>query len=351
VRASSALIAGLVVAVAGCGGSPTGTPTRTASQAALPRAAPAAAVAGPALSPPLTRRPAGRVLRIGPQPDAVAADPRAHTFAVAIHDPSRLVLLDSRTGKVAERVAVPKGQRAIVPPAVFLVPAEAGRRALAIQPEPHTVPAAPPARAALVLGRTFVANPAGHRVDVLDRGRPTRRLDVDPAGLAPADFDRTLAVVAPGERALQLYDPRTLARTASVPAGRGPTNVASEGDRVYDADTAGDAVLVYATQPRLRPAGRVALPGAPYALAVDPVARRLYVTLTARNQLVVLRTDRGDAPTVVRRYATVRQPDAVAIDSSLPAIAVTGRAGGVLELIAHHSRGLGSTAPPPHFSQ
>lgn len=331
----------LPVLAAGCGS------TEPAPPPLPPTARPAAA------SVP-TIRPAGRVLHVGALADAVAADPNAHIFAVAVHDPSRLIIVSVRTGRIRERVAIPTGTRRPGDPppvpAVFLVPAETGRRALAIQPALRTAAAALPPGAALVLGRTFVADARAAAVTVLDRGRPTAALPatIHPGGLDAADFDRRLAVVATRERTLALYDPRTLRRVAQLPAGAGPTSVVASGDRLYVADTRGDAILVFATDAGRRPlarAGRVPLPrgSAPYGLALDPVRHRLWVTLTARNELVSLPIDGRPGP--VRRLPTVQQPDAVAVDSALGTVAVTGRAKGVLQLIdAHVANGTDESA-------
>jgi len=62
------------------------------------------------------------------------------------------------------------------------------------------------------------------------------------------------------------------------------------------ADTRGGAVLVYTTEPRLKVAGRIALPGSPYGLAL--AGDRLWVTLTERNELVELQA--GDKPKRLR---------------------------------------------------
>jgi hypothetical protein len=332
VRCCPRLVAVLLPAVAviaGCGST-------------APASAPLSPAAQPARAPALAVRPAGRVLRVGPLADAVAADPHAHVFAIAVHDPSRLILVGARTGRIHERVAIPTGTlRAGAPPpapAVFLVPAETGRHALAVQPALRTPAGQRSPGAALVLGRTFVADAHNAAVAVLDRGRPTATLPatLHPGGLAAADFDRRLAVVATQERTLALYDPRTLRRLAQLPAGAGPTTVVAAADRLYVADTRGDAILVFATDAGRRPlarAGRIPLPrgSAPYGLALDPVRHRLWVTLTARNELISLPIDGRAGP--AKRLPTVRQPDAVAVDSTLGTVAVTGRAQGVLQLI------------------
>jgi hypothetical protein len=325
----------ILMVVVGCGGGRRPAPT-------APPVRHPALLARPALSPPPARRPAGRVIRVGPLPDTIAADPLAHRFAVAIHDPGRLALVDARSGRVTARVEIPIGTSAATAatPAVFLVAGETGKRAVAVLPARRTRPAAAPQpTAAVALGRTFVADARTGRVDVLDRGRAVDHLDgiVRPAGIAAASDGERLAVIDAGRRALDLYDPGTLRRTATVPAGAGPTNVVALDDRLYVADTAGDAVLAFTTSPQLRRIGRLALPRtAPYALAIDPTRLRLHVTLTAVNALLTVPVDGRGAPPV--RTPTVRQPDAVAVDAATGTIAVAGHADGVLQLITRSGR-------------
>jgi DNA-binding beta-propeller fold protein YncE len=102
--------------------------------------------------------------------------------------------------------------------------------------------------------------------------------------------DGRVAVLDPRARAVRLHARGSGAGPAApaAPAGVGPTHVAAFAGRVYVVDTRGGALLVYAVRPRLRPVRRVYLPGSPYAIAVDPVRRRLWVALTARNVLVEL---------------------------------------------------------------
>lgn len=162
-----------------------------------------------------------------------------------------------------------------------------------------------------------------------------------PAGQAPAGLvfapptralvDGRLAVLAPRARTVALVDPRTQERLARVPAGLGPTHVLAVADRLYVTDTQGGALLVFATRPKLTLTRRVFLPGAPYGIAVDLVRHRLWVTLTARNEVVSLPANGRPRPLV--RLPTIRQPDRVAIDSAAGTVVVTGRAGGVLQLI------------------
>lgn len=110
---------------------------------------------------------------------------------------------------------------------------------------------------------------------------------------------------------------------ANAPAGIGPTHAACL-PRVwcYVTDTRGDALLVFRRTPRLELVRRYYLPGGPYGLALDRRRRLLYVTLPGRNELVQLPAH--GRPHVLRRWPTVRQPGAVAVDEPAGGVIVTG---------------------------
>lgn len=180
-------------------------------------------------------------------------------------------------------------------------------------------PAAGPARAP-----ALTATPAG-RVVAAGRAAAPR-----PAATAVAS-GRALAVLSARERVLELVDPRTRATIARAAAGVGPTHVVAVSDRLYVTDTRGGALLVFATRPELALVRRVYLPGGPYAIAHDPVRHRLWVTLTARNEVVSLPANGRPRPLV--RLPTVRGPRRVAVDPARGALAVSGQDAGVLQLI------------------
>jgi DNA-binding beta-propeller fold protein YncE len=142
---------------------------------------------------------------------------------------------------------------------------------------------------------------------------------------------RALAAVAGRARTLDLYDPRTHGRVARVAAGVGPTHVVAVGDRLYVTDTRGGALLVFVTRPKLALVRRVSLPGGPYAITVDPVRHRLWVTLTARNEVVSLAATGRPHP--LARLPTVRGPAGVAVDPARGTLVVAGRDAGVLQLV------------------
>jgi DNA-binding beta-propeller fold protein YncE len=293
--------------------------------------------AEPARSPPLERAPAGRVLALGGRPEGVAVEPRSGVVAVGIADPAAaLLLVDGRTLRVRRRVALPGAPRHLAAAGGrFLVPAEPDDRFLAVTPtgtvaanvatgdHPHDV--------AAVGGRVFVGDERAATLSVIERGRRTARVAVAvaPGGLTAAGD--LLAVVSVRERVLELYDPRTLRRVARAPAGIGPTHVAAAGAWVYVVDTDGGALLVFKTAPELELVRRYPLTGSPYGIALDQARRRLWVTLTARNELVELPAH--GRPHALRRFATVRQPNGVAIDPSTGRVFVAGRADGVLQAL------------------
>jgi YVTN family beta-propeller protein len=297
--------------------------------------------AEPARSPALTATPAGRVVDVGSAPEGIAADPRARQFAVALRDPDQLALVDAATGAVEHRVALPGAPRHLgFNPAddSYLVPAESAGRMLEVdapggQISVDVAVGQHPHDAAAADGRVFVGNERSNTLSVLEGDRVIDTIPVatQPGGVAAADDGAQVAVVSVRERLLQLYDAQTLKLVDQAPAGVGPSHAIAFGNRVYVADTGGDALLIYHLQPHLTLTRRVSLPGAPYGLAIDPDRRTLWVTLPGRNEVVGLKADRT-APEIAR-LPTVRQPDAVAVDSDSGTVAVTGRSDGVLQLI------------------
>ena len=102
----------------------------------------------------------------------------------------------------------------------------------------------------------------------------------------------------------------------------------------YVADTQGGEVLVFrAGSDGIRQVGRVSTGGgAPYGLAVDTARSRLYVTLTATNELRSYRIA-GETLEADRSWSTVRQPNDVAVDTVTGRIVVAGTADGVLQFL------------------
>jgi DNA-binding beta-propeller fold protein YncE len=274
-----AALASLAVLLAACGGS-------------SDRLAPAAE---PARSPPLEREPAGTVVPLGHEPERLAFDPITGLLAAGLTNPDRLALVDGDTGRVVRRIR----------PRVGRFPHDAAR----------------------ARGRLFVADELGHTVSVVEDGRRIETLPAprQPGGVAATANRSYVGVVGVRERALEVFDTRSLESRGKVSVGIGPTHVVGGGARFFVVDTRGDALLEVRLHP-LRVHRRTHLGGAPYGIALDTTRRRYWVTLTERNEVAELTDHR-----VLRRFPTVRQPNSVAVDPRSGRVFVASRTDGTLQ--------------------
>ena len=320
-RALTTAVAALAL-MAGCGGSSEGLPPAPE----------------PAKSPPLERRPAGRVVPVGNKPEGLVADPRTGLLAVGLTNPDRLALVDIESGRVVRRIPLPESPRHLRlarPGGPVLVPAERSNElAEVFLPSGRTrvreVGRFPHDAASDGRGRIFVGDELGNTMSVLESGRGVRRVGapVQPGGVVTSSDGRLVAVVGVRERALELFDTRTLRRLGKVDVGVGPTHVVARGRRFFVVDTRGDGLLEVLTEGKLRIHRRTNLPGAPYGVAYDERRRRFWVTLTETNEVVEL-TDRRR----LRAFPTVRQPNTVAVDPVSGRVFVASRAEGTLQVI------------------
>jgi DNA-binding beta-propeller fold protein YncE len=315
------IVLALPALLAGCGG----------SSEELPPAA------EPARSPAVAERPAGRVVRVGHKPEGIAVDPRTGLVAVGLKDPDRLALVDADSGRVVRRVPLPASPRHLqlgAPGGPVLVPAEKAnalvevslpsgrRRVTRVGDTPHD--------AARARRRIFVADELGDTVSVVERGRRVRALDapVQPGGVAATTDRRRVGVVGVSERALWVYDARSLRRVARLDVGVGPTHILAGVARFFVVDTRGDGLLEVRLGAKARIHRRTHLPGAPYGAALDRRRKRIWVTLTERNQVAELTDHR-----LLRVFPSVRQPNSVAVDPRDGRVFVASRTDGTLQLI------------------
>ena len=316
------LLAGsaLVLALAACGSAPELPPSPE-----------------PAVAPAPAERPAGRVVRVGPQAEGAALDPVSGLLAVALDRPAALALVDVRSGRVVRRVRLPGAARHLqlqAPGGPVLVPMEDPDRLARVSlPRARVLDTVRVGRrphdAAAAAGRVFVGDELGDSVSVVAGGRVVRTLaaPVAPGGLAAPRPDR-LGVVAVRERKLALYDARALRELDRVDAGVGPTHMVGDGrGRLFVVDTQGDAVLMFRAGQRLELVDRTNVGGHPYGVAIDRERRRLWITTTASNRLVELELRGDQPPLTLTSYPTVRQANSVAVDPRDGRVLVLGQGG------------------------
>jgi DNA-binding beta-propeller fold protein YncE len=293
-----------------------------------------APAAEPAKAPSLGRTPEGTVIHVGNRPEGLAFDPVTGLLAVALGNPDRLALVDGKTGRTLRRVRLPESARHLrlaAPGGPVLVPSEkaneisevslpGGRvRSTRVGRAPHD--------ATQARGRLFVGDELGDTLSVVERGKRIAMLDapIQPGGVAALPDGGHVGVVGVRERALEVFNTRSLDSEGKVDVGIGPTHVEGAGDRFFVVDTRGDSLIELRLDP-LRIHRRTQLVGAPYGIALDRERRRFWVTLTERNEVAELTANR-----LLRRFPTVRQPNSVAVDPGSGRVFVAGARDGTLQ--------------------
>ena len=296
--------------------------------------------AEPGDSPETDTDPAGTVIELEPQAEGLAFDPVTDLLVATVREENRLLLIDPATGRTEREVPLPGHARHLqlaAPGGPVLVPAEDSDSLVLVSlPDGGTttvdVGEYPHDAAQVEGGRILVADELGGTLSVVENGEVARTFDsqTQPGGISAVG--PLAGVVDVADFTLTTYDVVAGDRLDVVDAGEGPTHLVTDvRGRFLVADTRGDAVLVFDSAP-LRPAGTYRLPGTPYGVAHDDAAQVLWVTLTARNEVVGLSTA-GERLTEVARFPTVRQPNTVAVDPDSGRVFVASRATGELQLI------------------
>jgi DNA-binding beta-propeller fold protein YncE len=298
--------------------------------------------AEPADAPVPLVEPAGRVVPLDGQAEGVVADPTTGIVVVAVREPFGLVLVDGQSGEVVGQVPLPGPVRHLqlaAPGGPVLVPSEGSGEVITVELPDGAVGSRIQIgewahdATATADGTIAVTDEMGASVVLVRDGQVVHRFaDVtQPGGVAAVD--QLVGVVDVHEQTLSVYDTERLERTGRVSAGHGPTHiVADRFGRLVVVDTRGGWVLLFATSPSLHLVGQAWLSGSPYGLTYDPIRDRLWVTLTAFNQVVGL--DVSDhRPREVARIPTVRQPNSVAVDPTTGRLFVASRVDGILQLI------------------
>ena len=334
----TALLVTSAVLIAACGD---GEPEEPAQRSAgpSPQLSPPQA-AEPKPGPPTKGTPAGIVVDVGKRPEGVAIDPESNTAAVAVLDPPRLVLLDTRTGEKRTEVRLPSGARHVAlakPGGPFLVPAEEADELIEVSPDGKDVRETKvgdnPHDATMVGDRIFTADEFSSTMTVVRDGRVTGTAptDAQPGGIATVGGKLYLNAVR--SYTIEEYSAGDEPRGAgSQSSGLGPSHVVvgPEG-RIAMSDTRGQAMVVYDTRPRLRFYARVPLGGTPVGLAHDGNGT-MWATLSERNQAVPVDL-RAAKPKPGTPVASARTPLSMAVDTSTGRLAIASAGDGTLQLV------------------
>lgn len=297
--------------------------------------------------------PAGMLVTLpGGGPEGVVADPVTGVVAVALRQPARLALVDAKTARITKVVPVPGAARHLQlagPGGPVLVPGEdtdvVSRVDLRTGEVGTTtkVGRQPHDAAATGDGRVFVADELGGSASVVNgdgTNGPRVPGPVQPGGVAVAGA--RVGVVDVRGAQLFVYDAAKAQSLARLPAGDGPTHAVPDGTGGPDnggivvADTRGGALLFFRLGPAPAMERRVPLANSPYGLAFDATRRRLWVTLTATNQLVGFDLSGAAATPPTDPFVTlptVRQPNSVAVDPASGRVFVAGATDATLQVI------------------
>lgn len=328
----------LALALAACGAKD--APQTPQGAAPVPQLDPPRA-AEPVAGPPVKGTPPGMIVPVGASPQGVAIDPRSHIAAVAVDDPPRLVLVDTRSGRKLRALRLPSRARHVAlaaPGGPFLVPCEEADRLVEVDPRtgaaretavgdnPHDVTA--------IGERRYTADEFGSTMTVVlgGRVRATVPVDAQPGGIAAADGK--LFVNAVRAYTIEQYSGGDRPRGGgSQSSGLGPSHVVvGPRSRIAIGDTRGRALVVYDTVPRLRFRARVPLGGTAEGLAADPGRGTVWVTLSERAKAVPVDL-RPAKPVVGKPVPTARNPLSVAVDTATGRLAVASKADGTLQLV------------------
>jgi hypothetical protein len=325
----------LAAALAACGGTGAGGGKSTDSGSGK-------AAAEPAPAPSASADLAATTTVLGAQAEGIVYDATTGLIAVAVRNPDRLLLVDPTTNAVRTSINLPGHARHLqlaAPGGPVLVPVEDANVLVRVALPDGSITTTkvgtqPHDAAGVDDGQLVVGDEFSKQISIVGADGKVERTVTDlvqPGGIV--GMGKTVAVVDVGAYTLSTYDVATGARTARVPAGKGPTHgILTTDRRIAVADTRGNAILLYSLDP-LQQIGSYPLAGTPYGMAYDAQTNTLWITLTGLNQVVGLNLA-GPAPTEIARYATVQQPNTVAVAPGSRTVWVAGTRDGVLQTIS-----------------
>ncbi|MBM7460961.1 hypothetical protein ACIBED_03300 [Rhodococcus coprophilus] len=292
--------------------------------------------ATPAVAPSVTPTPAGTVRPLDYRVDDLIVG-ETGTLAALADEGTRLLLLDDPAAE-PQVVTLPAEAATLVagPGGTILAPASGV--VAQIDTSDGTVAEVPvdaDAVSAAVLGdgRWAVGTSDG-RVLIVDPG--TSEVAETIGGLASADLiavsGDSVAALDRRQTSLTSIDIADAHLGAALRAGRGATQLTTDPyGRVIVTDTTGDELLVY-TIDELILRQRYPVGPAPYAVAYDDQRDLVWVTLTGSNEVVGYDLSTGTAEER-HRFATVRQPNSVAVDPADGTLVIASATGDGLQRI------------------
>jgi DNA-binding beta-propeller fold protein YncE len=293
--------------------------------------------AEPAVAPTATSAPAGQSVAVGAAPEGIVYDPVTKLVAVTVRNPDRLVLLDGTTLKIEKEIRLAGHARHLQlagPGGPVIVPEENANVLGLVALPGGAVTELPtgksPHDASAVTGGFVAGDEFGGSITIARTGQPEQTVAdlTQPGGVV--DFGDTVAVVDVGNFTVSTYQVSDGKRIARAAAGAGPTHgIRTSDGRLIVADTRGNQLLNFTENP-LSQLGKQSVPGAPYGMASDPSTPRIWVTLTALNQVVGYDVHGADL-TEVARLDTVEQPDTVAVDPGSHTLWITGTRAGLVQ--------------------
>jgi len=331
-------VAALIV---GCGGTAPAPQTSATSPTAPTSRAPAAEPA-PAGVP--TAPPTGTVVPIPNGPEGIVIG-TSGVAAIAVRDPAAIALVDASTGAVRQTVPTNGAARHLSlagPDGPVLVPLESSDELVELSLDGNVVSTAtgvgrqPHDAVRTADGTIVVTNEMGGGVVFVRDGAVVAALPAgppQPGGVAAVGMYAAVADVQ-GD-GVWVYDGSTRQQVAQEQVGTKLTHaVGLSDDLAAFADTDGGAVFIERINPQIAEVARIDSPGKPYGLAYDTQRQRLYVTLTATNQMQVVDLSDVAAPRILGVVPTVQQPNSVAVDPRSGAVLVTGsNPGGSLQIV------------------
>lgn len=313
----------LAISGAGCSSNPADPPP--------PTIAPATA----AESPPATGAPAGSVLPFGPDARAALFDAATRSLVILEPGPAVTVVTEGRPRTVrlsqpaTALTAGPDGTAYLATRGGYLRLdiAAGGVDRIEVDGEPDT-------------DVTAIARRADGRVVLGTADGSVLTLDSDTAvGARVGGFARVDALVARGDTAVVLDRAQTSVSALdadgtkvaqALRAGEGATTMAADAQgRILVADTRGDELLVFSTDPLIM-RQRYPVYDAPYGLAGSPGLA--WVSQTAANAVIGYDLSTG-IPVERVRHRTVQQPNLLAYDDASGTLYVVSGTGAGVQVI------------------